>query len=278
MTTSEQDSVARVRATFDAVADDYDQSGVPFFAPIADGLVAALSPQRGERVLDIGCGRGAATTLLARAVLPTGSVDAIDLSPAMVRHTRALLESEGLPARVDVMDAVEPDLPPASYEVVASSLVLFFLPDPATSLARWVRLVAGGGRIGLATFGQEHPVWTRLNELFQPWLPPQMFDPKAVGPDDPFSSDEGMETLLRGAGATEVRTVTRRVDVPWGDVDGWQSFSMSTGQRAMWSLVPPEERAGVVARATEILEAAGDDTGRVGIWQDMRYTLGRVPA
>ena len=138
-----------------------------------------------------------------------------------------------------------PPLPAASFDVVASSLVLFFLPDPAAALARWVRLLAPGGRIGLTTFGDEHPVWTALNELFRPWLPPGMLDPKVVGPDAPFSSDAGMETLLRDAGATDVRTVTRRVDVPWGDVEGWKAFSMSTGQRAMWAMVPAEERDGL---------------------------------
>ena len=88
MSTPAPDPVARVRATFDAVADDYDQSGVPFFVPTAQGLVDALAPLPGERALDLGCGRGAVTSLLARAVLPTGSVDAVDLSPAMVEHTR----------------------------------------------------------------------------------------------------------------------------------------------------------------------------------------------
>ena len=170
----------------------------------------------------------------------------------------------------------DPDLPPASFDVVASALVLFFLPDPATALARWVRLLAPGGRIGLTTFGEEHRVWTALNALFRPWLPPGMLDPKVVGPDAPFSSDAGMEALLRDAGATDVRTVTRRVDVPWGDVQGWKAFSMSTGQRAMWAMVPAEERDGLEARAAEILQDARDDTGRAVIWQDMRYTLGHA--
>ncbi len=276
MSTPAPDPVARVRAIFDTVADDYDGSGVPFFVPAAQGLVESLAPQPGERALDIGCGRGAATTLLARAVLPTGSVDAVDLSPAMVEHTRALLDQEGLAARTAVMDATDPDLPQASFDVVASALVLFFLPDPATALARWVRLLTPGGRIGLTTFGEEHPVWTALNALFRPWLPPGMLDPKVYGPDAPFSSDGGMEALLRDAGATDVRTVTRRVDVPWGDVQGWKAFSMSTGQRAMWAMVPAEERDGLEARAAEILQDARDDTGRAVIWQDMRYTLGHA--
>ena len=75
-------------------------------------------------------------------------------------------------------------------------------------------------------------------------------------------------------GPPTVRTVTRRVDVPWGDVEGWKAFSMSTGQRAMWAMVPAEERDGLEARAAEILQDARDDAGRVVIGQDMRYTLG----
>ena len=276
MSTPAPDPVARVRATFEAIADDYDQSGVPFFVPTAEGLVEALAPQQGERVLDIGCGRGAATSLLARAVLPAGAVDAIDLSPAMVEHTTALLAAQGYDARADVMDAADPALPPASYDLVASSLVLFFLPDPAAALARWVDLLAPGGRIGLATFGDDDPVWTHLDALFEPWLPPAMLDPKVVGPDAPFSSDAGMEELLRTAGATAVRTVTRRLDVPWGDVEGWKAFSMSTGQRAMWAMVPAEERDGLEARAAQILDDARDESGRVVVRQDMRYTLGQA--
>jgi SAM-dependent methyltransferase len=277
MSTPAPDPVARVRATFEAIADDYDQSGVPFFGPTAEGLVEALEPRQGDRVLDIGCGRGAATSLLARAVLPAGAVDAIDISPAMVEHTRAFLAAQGYDARAEVMDAVDPALPPASYDLIASSLVLFFLPDPAAALARWVDLLAPGGRIGLATFGEEHPAWTAVNALFRPWLPPAMLDPKAVGPDAPFASDAGMEALLHGAGAMAVGTVTRRVEVPWGDIDGWKAFSMSTGQRAMWASVPAEEREALLVRAGEILDAARDDTGRVVIWQDMRYTIGTAP-
>ena len=276
MSIPQPDPVARVRAIFDAVADDYDQSGVPFFVPAAEGLIEALAPRPGERVLDIGCGRGAATSLLAHAVLPTGTLDAIDLSPAMVEHTRALLAAQGHDVRAEVMDAGDPDLPPSAYDLIASSLVLFFLPDPATALARWVSLLAPGGRIGVTTFGQEHAVWSGVNDLFRPWLPPAMLDPKAVGSESPFSSDEGMEAMLHTAGATNVRTVTRRVDVPWGDVEGWKAFSMSTGQRAMWAMVPAEERDGLEERAAKILDDARDESGRIGIWQDMRYTLGSV--
>jgi SAM-dependent methyltransferase len=46
------------------------------------------------------------------------------------------------------------DLPPAHFDVIASSLVLFFLPEPAHALSRWVESVRPGGRVGITTFGQ----------------------------------------------------------------------------------------------------------------------------
>ncbi|MEO6790086.1 MAG: class I SAM-dependent methyltransferase [Ornithinibacter sp.] len=274
MSTPAQDSTERVRSTFDAVADDYDQSGVPYFGPTAAGLVEALDPRPGERALDIGCGRGAVTLLLARSVLPTGRLEAIDLSPAMVAHTRALLDQERFVADVSTMDAADPDLLAGAFDVIASSLVVFFLPEPAAALTRWVTLLAPGGRIGITTMGEEHPASAEVNALFRPYLPPGMLDPKASGAQSPFASDAGTEALLTASGVVDVRTVTRRVPVVYGDVAGWQRFSMSTGQRAMWSFVPDEERAALVARAADVLAGAHDESGRISVWQDMRYTLG----
>ena len=49
---------------------------------------------------------------------------------------------------VVVGDAQEPDLPEQSFDALASSLVLFFLPDPAAALRAWRMLLVDGGRIG----------------------------------------------------------------------------------------------------------------------------------
>lgn len=266
-----------VAALFDAVADEYDQTGIDFFEPIATGLVDALAPAPGERCVDLGCGRGAATVLLAERVLPTGSVVAVDLSPGMLGHARTLLVSRGLDVDLRLGDATDPDLPAGSADVVASSLVLFFLPEPAEALARWVGLLAPGGRIGLATFGDQDPTWSAVDKAFGPWVPPMMRDPRVVGPDSPFSSDAGMERMLGDAGATDVRTVVLRLQVRFGDVEGWERFSRATGQRAVWARVPAEEVDGLRSRAAAHLEAARDEDGQVVVWQDIRYTIGSAP-
>ncbi|MGB7981462.1 MAG: hypothetical protein WCF36_11800, partial [Candidatus Nanopelagicales bacterium] len=72
------DSRVRNARLFDDLAESYDAVGVEFFAPIALGLVDALAPAPGERVADLGCGKGAFLLPAARAVGRRGRVVGVD--------------------------------------------------------------------------------------------------------------------------------------------------------------------------------------------------------
>ncbi len=260
-----------LEALFDAVAADYDQSGVAFFGPIAARLVEVLEVAPGERALDLGCGRGAVTALLADAVTAAGSVTALDLSTVMVEHTRALVPG----ADVGQGDAADPDLPAASYDVVTASLVLFFLAEPGAVARRWLELLAPGGRLGLTTFGPASALWQEVDEHFKPYLPPQMRDPRVVGPDSPFTSTERLEEMLRTAGASTVTTLVEPVTFAVSGPEQWLRFSMGTGQRAMWAAVPPDRRAEVYASCAALLDGARGADGSVELSQEVRYTVVR---
>jgi ubiquinone/menaquinone biosynthesis C-methylase UbiE len=264
----------RVARLFDQVAEDYDQSGVVFFAPIAQGLVDVLELQPGERVVDIGCGRGAVTFPAARAVGPTGRVTAVDISPAMVELTRQQAEEYGYrQVRTAVVSAESLELPDADADVVASSLVLFFAPDPVATLGSWMRLLVPGGRMGLATFGTADPTWERVDDLFRPYLPPRLLDARTTGEAGPFASDEAMEELARSCGAAAVHTVLREVPVHFRDAADWRRFSESTGQRMFWSFVPEDRRHSLNEAAAAILQDARADDGDIVLVQQVRYTI-----
>jgi SAM-dependent methyltransferase len=179
---------------------------------------------------------------------------------------------------VELMDAAAPDLPPASFDVLASSLVLFFLPDPALALANWHDLLVPGGRIGISTFGRQDPAWAAVDDVFTPYLPPQLIDARTSGRTGPFGSDQGVESLFRAAGFTQVRTTRRSMPVAFRDAAHWQEWTWSHGQRAHWEAVPAESRDDVLAIAGRALEAARDPSGTITFTQDIRYTLGRRPA
>lgn len=258
-----------VAGVFDRAADTYDAVGVPWFRPIAEGLVAGLAPQPGERVLDIGCGRGAALEPLARAVGSSGHALGIDLAPRMVELTgRDLADLPQVAVRVG--DAANPGLPEGSFDLIASSLVLFFLHDPAVAVKTWVPMLVDGGRLGVATFGAQDERWARLDKLFVPYLPPKMLDARTSGSRGPFASDEGMTELFSDAGLTDVGTAHRTVEAAFRDAEHLLEFSWSHGQRAMWEAVPKAEHEQL---RQQIATAVG--AGPIRFSQQVRYTTGR---
>jgi ubiquinone/menaquinone biosynthesis C-methylase UbiE len=268
--------VARVAALFDAAAESYDSVGVPWFGPIAQDLADALAPEPGERVLDIGCGRGAVLQRVADAVGPAGRAVGVDVAPGMARRTARLLADR---PQVDVLlgDATALGLGDATFDVVAASLVLFFLPAPGEALTGWARLVRPGGRLGITTFGEEDPRWRAVDEVFDPYLPQQVLDARTSGRSGPFASDAGVEQLLRDAGLREVRTVVRRHEAVFTDAAQWELWSRSHGQRQLWAAVPADEVDDVRGRAFALLAHCRRDDGRLSVWQDVRTTLGRRP-
>lgn len=269
-------AVARVAQVFEAVADDYDQTGVAFFVPIATRLCSLVEPVPGEQVLDVGCGRGAVALQVARAVAPDGAVTAADVAAAMVRHTREAADRAGLTnVRTEVLDPSEPDLPEQSFDLLTASVVLFFLPDPVAGLAQWLRWVRPGGRFGLTTFAAYDETWRAVDELFSPYLPPHLIDPRIRPANSPFTTDERVAALARDAGAVDVRTVREWLEVRFADPEQWRRWSMSIGQRMFWGFVPEDRRAGLFDEAAGLLEGARDETGDIVVHQEVRYTLGR---
>lgn len=267
---------ARVAATFDRVADTYDNVGVPWFTPIAQRLVDLVQPRPGERVVDLGCGRGAALFPLARAVGPAGRVTGVDVAPRMVELTRADAAARQL-TTVDVRlgDAAALDLPAGEADLVTASLVLFFLPDPLTALRGWTALLRPGGRLGISTFGAQSEGWQALDALFVPYLPAQLLDARTSGRSGPFATDAGVEQLFTAAGLVDVRTEDADMEVAFPDLDAWVTWSHSHGQRAMWDHVPAGDRDRVLEAAREILDRERGDDGVSRVRQRVRYTLGR---
>lgn len=266
-------------AMFDALAESYDQSGVPFFGSIARGLVERLRPAPGERALDVGFGRGAATFPLAEAVGAGGRVDGIDIAAGMVRLTTLEAEQRGLAhVHLDQGDASDPlgahHVDPASYDVVASSLVLFFLPDPAAALARWRGLLVPGGRLGFATFRPWPPVWRSVEDVFADLA--EGDGSAATGMPDLFGADESVEDAVGAAGFEDVRTEGVTYPIPFDDVEQWRRWSHGTAMRGLWRSVPEAAHPEVIERVAAILAAHPGPDGRPSLDVDIRYTLARA--
>lgn len=136
-----------------------------------------LGVQPAERVLELGCGAGAALVALARSVGPTGRVVGLDLSPRMLRLADVRLRRAGLSARARVLlgDAAEIPFPDASFDAAFMSftLELFDTPEIPLVLAECRRVLRPGGRIAVVSLSRSAPVrWpTRLYERLHDRFP-----------------------------------------------------------------------------------------------------------
>ena len=265
----DDEEVTGYPALFDSLSEHYDQSGVPFFRVMARGLVDRLDVQPDQKALDIGSGRGAATFPLAEAVGPRGRVDALDLAPGMVRR---LSEDTAHLSQVRVTrsDAADPRPPDPPYDVIASSMVIFFLDDPVAALTRWRALLRPGGRVGVATFQPWVGTWRALDELYEEFVE----NPLPAAADYWWDTDESVEAMLTGAGFTEVRTESVTYQIPFVDVEEWRRWSWATPLGGLWRGTPASVHPEIERRAGAILEGSRTPEGQILLEVTARYTLG----
>ena len=99
-------------------------------------------PKDKLKILDVGCGAGFFSILLAKM---GHEVTGIDLTPDMIVHSRELAEEEGVSCAFEVMDAENPDFPDETFDVVVSRNLTWTLPDAAGGYREWLRVLKPGG-------------------------------------------------------------------------------------------------------------------------------------
>ena len=112
----------------------------------------SLGPiNRGETVLDIGCGAGADTFVAAKMVGGEGRVIGIDMTPEMLARARKNLQEISL-QNVSFHKASAEDLPfrDESFDVVISNGVFNLIPDKARALKEAFRVLKPHGRMMIA--------------------------------------------------------------------------------------------------------------------------------
>jgi ubiquinone/menaquinone biosynthesis C-methylase UbiE len=266
-----EDPRAFLAGVFDRASETYDAVGVDYFGIIAQYLIDDADPQPGERVLDVGCGRGAVLFRAAEAVGAGGHVTGIDLAPGMVTATARDIAEQGLRnAEVRHADAQEPQLDDATYDVVLASLSLFFLPRPPDALAGYRRVLRPGGRIAFTTFAGNDPRWAWLEETRKRFVGEHDVRPPGV---HYFGSDEAIAALVEGAGFVDVTSRTYHFDVRFENAEQWWTWTWSQTMRGAWERLSDETMGLVRAHVNDNLERIAEPDGSVHYDQPVRTTV-----
>jgi ubiquinone/menaquinone biosynthesis C-methylase UbiE len=147
---SMSDAQAHITAFWSTVAPGYEAHsgnvaayGTAAYQCWEDALAANL-PHPPTEILDVATGTG--YVALAAAALGH-HVTAVDLSPQMLEELSAHAADRGLSVDARLGDAVAPDFPPASFDVVTSRHFLWTLREPAEAMANWRNLLRPRGRL-----------------------------------------------------------------------------------------------------------------------------------
>lgn len=155
----------------------------------------------GTTVLDVGCGIGGSSRILARDY--GFAVTGITISPQQVQRARELTPPS-LNAQFQVDDALNLSFPDASFDVVWSVEAGPHMPDKARYAQEMLRVLKPGGILVVADWNQrddrQKPLnaWERLvmKQLLDQWSHPA------------FSSIEGFSEQLAATGLTAGQVVT----------------------------------------------------------------------
>ena len=233
--------------TFDVAADSYDRFMGRFSQPLAELFAEWAAPPEDGRALDVGCGTGALTAVLARRYGET-EVAGVDPSASFVAATSARFPW------ADIRHGTAEALPfdDGLFSATLAELVVHFMTDAAAGAREMLRVTRPGGVIAACVWdfaGHRAPQSTFFDALTA----------TVDGVDDEThraGARRGeLGALLREAGCADVSETELSVTVAHAGFDEWwepYTLGVAPAGRQLAAL-SPEDRERVRARCAELL-------------------------
>ena len=190
--------------SYDAGAASYDLLTGRWSRLYIPTLLAEAGVGGGHRVLDVATGTGEAAMFAASRVGASGRIVGIDVSRPMLAVAAAKIAER--PIVLLEMDAQALAFKDESFDAVVCQLGLMFVPDAASALQEWTRVLRARSRLAVCVYATPDrvPLYGILMDELSRRLPDErdvLYQPSAL-------ADAGtLKRLLAGAGLKAVRVI-----------------------------------------------------------------------
>jgi SAM-dependent methyltransferase len=186
-----------------------------------DAALADHRPERGDRVLDIGCGFGDSTVQLAELVGPQGHAHGVDVSERMIAGARNDAAGAGVAnVSYDVADVQVAHFAD-TYDYAFARFGTMFFANPVAALRNVHQALRPGGRLNIVVWRrkQDNEWLHRAETIVAEYVDrPEEYDEPTCGPG-PFSmaNPETVTEILQLAGFAGVDLKRQDLVIKIGD-------------------------------------------------------------
>jgi ubiquinone/menaquinone biosynthesis C-methylase UbiE len=176
-------------------------------------MIEGFKLKNGDKVLDMGCGPGLWSPLLAEHVAPDGKIEAMDISEDLIEYAQANLENHPLQDTIHYQTGDFHNIPfeANTFDVVFFGNCFAYVTDYSTVMNELKRVLKPNGRIIAKDFDGAIIVFHPID----PYLQMRVLAANARGlkenpPDPPFDNYTGrkMNGIFRAAGLKNVKTTS----------------------------------------------------------------------
>lgn len=217
---------------------DNDAMMAQMLAPVARGLLQHANVEGAQRALDVGCGGGSETLMLAEHLGPQASVLGVDISAPLLAVARQSALTAGANGKqVDFLeaDASTHAFPHESFDLLFSRFGVMFFDDPTAAFTNLHRALQPGAKLAFSCWQPlQENLWAMipLKAAFQHLPRPEPAPPNAPGPFA-FADADYTRSVLAGAGFSAIATTAHEVTMAWGRED-----DLATTARDMLNMGP----------------------------------------
>jgi ubiquinone/menaquinone biosynthesis C-methylase UbiE len=249
----------------------YEQMMGKWSRPAGEVFLDWLAPPPAMSWLDVGCGNGAFTELIAERCAPA-AISGIDPSEGQLAFARTRPSADSTTFQLG--DAMALPYAAASFDAAVMALVIFFVPTPAKGVAEMVRVVRPGGMVAAYAWDMAgggfplEPIYEEIRAAgLQPLFPPSV----------DASRIDALHTLWSDAGLTNIETRQITIQRTFADFeDFWKVSSQGPAVQPILSTMSNAEASALKSRVSARLPVAAD--GRLTFSARANAVKGLVPA